>query len=213
MNNLDEFDIKITMHEYDNLLNILDLKIEKLKKIESEYINQSLDYIQELHKKEEEKMNQFEENINQIEENIENVENDENLDQNNINEDVSFEDRKGKVQLPDDIKKIYYQISIKTHPDKVKNSENKEQLLSYFHKVNDAINSKNYKLILLVAYKLDIDITHIKDDYFYEIKEEIKILQQKITSIDYNDLWLWYSTKDPNLKNILFEKLKKRINL
>ena len=111
-----------------------------------------------------------------------------------------------KPKLPQWAKKLYYAITIATHPDKLSglDKEEKEEKVKLYTKAAKASAEADISSIVIIAVELDLKIP--------ENKEVFKILDNKCTSIqkeiaDLKDTlyWVWYHSS-PGQKNQILSK-------
>ena len=112
-----------------------------------------------------------------------------------------------------DVKKIYRQLVLKTHPDRNKNldKEKREELTKIYKEAVDSYGNNNFFNVIYLAYKIGIDISDISEKRFKDIEEYKDNLQNKIRGMDYDTLMVWYNATDPHFKDIMFQRLLKQL--
>lgn len=186
MSNIGLFNIKLKRYliQYDYIETLL----EETKILFEEYNQQFLkEYYNEeeqkqlAEKKESEKANNPKYNIN---------DNDNNIDESNLDEDISINDNDNKNDVDDVIlKKIYKRLSLKTHPDKTKGKG------EYFKKINVAHKKKDIIILVRIAKELSIDISDIVVDESNTIistfDKNIQTLEKEIYDLKHTVAWHW----------------------
>lgn len=92
-------------------------------------------------------------------------------------------------------KKLFKEIAVKTHPDKIKENNSNE----VFVKANKANKSKNFSELLSIAEDLNIDTTkYLEDERLLEL--HCADITRKIREIKERIAWIWYHTPREELK-------------
>lgn len=114
------------------------------------------------------------------------------------------------LELPPNIKSIFNRVVKITHPDKIKNEQDRDIYIQYYQRVVDAKELNNKHEILYVAYLLGIkEIYELSDDDLGSIKKRIKELEMESRLIDNNSFWVCYYTNDKDLKKQLVKQILK----
>jgi hypothetical protein len=205
MANIQSLEVKMLIHKLDSI------------KKEMEFKNEKLEYVNDLFMKE---ITVNDEPIIEdepiVEENIP-------VEENKINEEVNsdsseqskeevvnevLESVKNKIELPPDIKKLYRKITTLTHPDKLEDSDSlKTEKLKMYLEATTAANKNNIAAILLIGYKLGLEID-VVENYTEYINREINNLSLHLNSIEYTNSWIWYHTQNESLKKIMIERIR-----
>ncbi len=102
-------------------------------------------------------------------------------------------------------KKLFKEIAVKTHPDKLKEDSNE-----VFVKANKANKSKNFSELLSIAEDLNIDTTKYLEDESL-LQSHCADITHKIREIKERIAWIWYHTPREELvlmKNKIEQLLK-----
>jgi hypothetical protein len=136
--------------------------------------------------------------------------NTENFEQQSTNQ--SREDREElevKNTAPSWVKKAFRKIALKTHPDKLKDQENAQEMQELYSQANSAITEENYDLLLeicqILSIENDID-PKVELGYNLKRQESIKGDLKKVTE---SLPWIWCEAYDdlPLRKKILLSVL------
>jgi len=96
-----------------------------------------------------------------------------------------------KDEAPPWAKKLYKQIALRTHPDTLGESSDKEHLSSIFQKAASIMKDGDYSALVDICMDLNISIES-SDNYFIKIlTDRIKNLRHKILKIEESPSWLW----------------------
>lgn len=109
---------------------------------------------------------------------------------------------KPKKELPKEFKSLYRKIASKTHPDKVKDDEDKKKILQ---EVNRAITEEDYFKLVEYALKLDIDIPKEIQINFGAIQQKIASVHNQVNQITKSVAWEWYHLEDNEQRKKLIE--------
>ena len=109
---------------------------------------------------------------------------------------------KPKKELPKEYKSLYRKIASKTHPDKIKDDEDKKRILQ---EVNKAITNEDYFKLIESAIKLDIDIPDEITINFGAIQQKISSIHNQVNQIVKSVAWEWYHLEDEDKKKKLIE--------
>lgn len=109
---------------------------------------------------------------------------------------------KPKKELPKEYKSLYRKIASKTHPDKIKDDEEKKKILQ---EVTKAITNEDYFKLIESALKLDIDIPEEIQINFGAIQQKIASIHNQVKQITKSVAWEWYHLEDDEQKKKLIE--------
>ena len=103
--------------------------------------------------------------------------------------DTKIEDKPKETNaIPDDLKSLYREIAIKTHPDKTSNSDSGEILI----KASIAKKDNNVAELMSIAKDLKIDTSKIDFESIETIEENIKKLEKDIELKTNSFPWVWF---------------------
>ena len=109
---------------------------------------------------------------------------------------------KPKKELPKQYKALYRKIASKTHPDKIKDDEEKKKILQ---EVNKAITNEDYFKLIESAVKLEIDIPEEVGINFGVLEQKIASIQNQVKQITKSVAWEWYHLENDEQKIKLIE--------
>jgi len=109
---------------------------------------------------------------------------------------------KPKKELPKEFKSLYRKIASKTHPDKIKDDEEKKKILQ---EVNKAITNEDYFKLIESALKLDIEIPEEININFGSLQQKIASINNQVKQITKSVAWEWYHLEDSEQKKKLIE--------
>lgn len=110
-----------------------------------------------------------------------------------------------KSEPPPEIKKLYRQIALNTHPDKFED----ERLNEIFRLAAAAIEEENWMLLVELAGELKLDIDFLSDETCEIIEKSIEKSEQQIGTIKNSFSYMWANQKtdkDRKLFTLLFYK-------
>ena len=107
-----------------------------------------------------------------------------------------------KKELPKQYKSLYRKIASKTHPDKIKDDEDKKKILQ---EVNKAITEENYFKLIESALRLDIEIPEEVPINFESIHQKISSIKNQVKQITKSVAWEWYHIEEEEQKKRLIE--------
>ena len=110
-----------------------------------------------------------------------------------------------KSEVPVEIKKLYRQIALKTHPDKFDD----KYLNDIFTQAAGAIEEENWMLLLELAAELRLDLDFISDETCEIIEKSIEKSEQRMGVIKSSFSFMWANQKtekDRELFTLLFYK-------
>ena len=108
-----------------------------------------------------------------------------------------------KKEVPPEIKKLYRQIALNTHPDKFED----EYLNDVFTQAATAIEQENWMLLVELAGELKLDIGFLSDETCEMIEKSIEKSESEIDAIKGSFSYMWAkqrSDKDKELFTLLF---------
>jgi hypothetical protein len=205
MSNIQSLEVKMLIHRLDSI------------KKEMEFKNEKLEFINDLFLKE------ISVNSDPIIEEEPLIDETQPIDETQINEEINsgnteqtkeetvkevLDSIKNKLELPSDIKKIYRKITTLTHPDKLDAHDPlKTEKLKLYLEATTAANKNDIAVILLIGYKLGLEID-VVENYNEYINREINKLSLLLNSIEYTNSWVWYHTPNESLKKIMIERIR-----
>ena len=183
------------------------LLLHDLKSLNSELINKKkkLDYINIYFRDKIQDINNTTEDII--------VEQKQNFSEN-INNENTIEEVKSVKNIDiinDNNKKIYREIVLLTHTDKLDNNDNKNEYLNLYRNATD--NKNNISQLLIIADELNINIeNYLNDDNIVNVKDNINIIKSQLLHIEQMQVWKWYHTENEKVKEILLKNFKQKYN-
>lgn len=139
---------------------------------------------------------------------------DNNEDNETLNENYTpienLEITKKDIFLNENTKKIYREIVLITHPDKLEDNDKRNEYLNYYRDATDAKNKNNISLLLIIADELNINCEeYLNDENIINIKDNINIIKSQLLHIEQMNIWKWYHTENEKLKDILLKNFVK----
>ena len=107
-----------------------------------------------------------------------------------------------KKPLPKEYKSLYRKIANKTHPDKIKDDDDKKEI---FQKITSAVDSEDYFKLVECAVLLDIEIPEEIPLDIEEINGKIDNISKKVKLITKSVAWEWYHMDEETEKRKLIE--------
>ena len=105
------------------------------------------------------------------------------------------------------IKKLFYKIAAKTHPDKFASSnlapDEIVRIEAIFKKAKSAYENGNWYGLYVIALDLGIEIEDISDDHVGWVEDDIRHTMGRIAQIAQLAAWVWYTADDRQKNNIL----------
>ena len=119
-------------------------------------------------------------------------------------QDFKFEDVKEKPEFedvvkpntPDWAKKAFRKIALKTHPDKVGDSENFEELQVLYSQANKAVEEENYDLLLEICDKLSIENSLDPEMELQYNSKRQDLVRKELDKLTSTLPWVWGESCD-----------------
>ena len=103
--------------------------------------------------------------------------------------------------LSEEIKSIYREIAMATHPDK--QHDDPEEMLELFRNATEAKDEHKVEDLINISFELDIDISEISIELVEEIEKNLDKKEEEISCLRKNASIIWYkSNKQKRLKMI-----------
>jgi len=125
-------------------------------------------------------------------------------------ESVKSKEDKGEGLSSSEMKNLFREIMIKTHPDKNSNlpEEELERKVELYQQAIEGKENGNFRKILQVALELNVRVKEISPELIAQLRKEIKNINQQIKEIKANTMYQWGKSND-KLKLQIFELLTK----
>ena len=138
---------------------------------------------------------------------VKSIDENKNEDSGNVEEkrDENVVLDSSQPDVSDDIKKIWKQIAIKTHPDRTGNDVEMTEL--YKRSLN-AYNNGSYEEIIEIAIQLFIKIEQLSEKTLDLLDARAKELEKKLDEVKNNVLWSW--AEAPEEKKVVIENMLRR---
>jgi len=105
------------------------------------------------------------------------------------------------------IKKLFYKIAAKTHPDKFASSdlapEEIKRIEKIFKKAKSAYENGNWYGLYVISLDLNIEVEDIGDNHVEWIEDDIRHTLGRIAQIAQLAAWAWYTADEKERRNIL----------
>ena len=112
-----------------------------------------------------------------------------------------------KATKATELKKLFYRIAEKTHPDKVEASGVSGPEISrmerIFIRAKEAYDQANWYILYAITIDLNLSIDDPDDEKVEWIEEDIKKTLAKIATLSNLTAWHWYVGDEPNKKRAL----------
>jgi len=101
-----------------------------------------------------------------------------------------------------DIKRVYRVIVKSTHPDKIKNIDEKHQvtLKKYYIEATEAYNDQNLYEIVRIATMLNLDIGDLSDENLNRLEEDLKRFKSGVKVIENHMVWKYFEELRDNMQ-------------
>jgi len=108
-------------------------------------------------------------------------------------------------EVSDDIKKLWKQIAVKTHPDRTANDP---ELTELYKRSLESYNKGNYEELIEIALQLFIKIDQLSEKTLELLDERAKALEKNLEDIKNSVLWSW--AEAPEEKKAVIENMLRR---
>jgi hypothetical protein len=108
-------------------------------------------------------------------------------------------------------KKLFRKIVVQCHPDKMSDDlsiKQKAERLEFYELANQANDEDNMALLIVVAIKLEIELTEEYMEHVEKIEEENEKLNKEIENIQSSVAWQWYHLDDDKRDEMLDNYIK-----
>lgn len=112
---------------------------------------------------------------------------------------------------PDDIRKLWKQIAVKTHPDRTNNDPD---LTGIYMRALEAYNNGDFDEIIEIALQLFIAVDNLSEETLKKLEHRVEDLEKNLKQVNNNVLWEWAKASDEKktmIENMLrnYRKIKK----
>ena len=104
-----------------------------------------------------------------------------------------------------EVKKVYRDIALKTHPDKLSNcdKDEMEEKKEIYNKAIKARNENDIDTLIRLASDLNIEMEPMSMDSLENLEKQIEKKEKSIESMHKDVAWIWYYENKQGRKNIL----------
>lgn len=96
-----------------------------------------------------------------------------------------------------DVKKLFYKIAARTHPDKLASQNLPERQVAKientFKQAKQAYENQNWYALYSIGLDLDVDVGDIEDYHLEWIEQDIRNTMGKVSHIGQLIAWIWYA--------------------
>lgn len=115
------------------------------------------------------------------------------------------------ISVPEDIKKLWKQIAVKTHPDRTNNDPD---LTEIYMRAREAYNNGGFDEIVDIALQLFIAVDSLSDETLKKLEQRVEDLEKDLNQVNNSVLWEWVKASDEKktaIENMLrnYRKIKK----
>lgn len=108
------------------------------------------------------------------------------------------------VKQPEEFRRIWKSIAVKTHPDKTGNDA---ELTALYKRASLAYDEKRYEVLIEIASRLSIKIENPSEQLLKILEDRIHTLEKDLKKINDSVLWSWASAT-PDKKRAIEEALR-----
>lgn len=108
-------------------------------------------------------------------------------------------------------KKLFRKIVVQCHPDRMDEDlplKQKAERLEFYDLANKANDEDNMALLIVVAIKLEIELSEEYIEHVEKIEEENKKIEKEIENIQSSVAWTWYHAEEDKRDSILNSYIK-----
>ena len=104
-----------------------------------------------------------------------------------------------------EVKKVYRDIAIQTHPDKLHDcdKDEMEEKKEIYNKAIKARNENDIDTLMRLASDLNIEMEPMSMDSLEDLEKQIEKKEKEIESMHKDIAWIWYYENKQGRKNIL----------
>lgn len=98
-----------------------------------------------------------------------------------------------------DMKKIFRQIALKTHPDRIGeevSEGDKEELVELYMRAVEASKAQDGQELLEIAYELDLKFSIDEDKEIDWLEKKSDSIEQDTSKIKQTNAWVWYHASE-----------------
>jgi hypothetical protein len=115
-----------------------------------------------------------------------------------------------KQNMNPETKKIYRQIALKIHPDKLletKSESEKQSKIDLFQKATKAAATNDLFLLASIAEEIGIKLPDLPREVIKETENKIIAIKKEINHIESTYVWRWNFCEDPDQKASILNEL------